>query len=139
MKIRLYSDDDQSSLIALWQDCGLIVPHIDPDRDIERKLQASPEWFVVGTLDEDLVASCMIGYDGHRGWINYLAVAPAQRRKGYARQLMHHAEEVLKAAGCPKVNLQIRSTNQAVRSFYEKLGYATDPVISMGKRLIPDP
>ncbi len=138
MKIRPYTPADRDALVKLWRDCQLLVPHNDPDRDIERKLKVNPEWFVVGLKDSELIASCMIGYDGHRGWINYLAVSPTWQRQGFARQLMQFAEERLKEAGCPKINLQIRSENQAVRNFYQKLGYATDPVISMGKRLIPD-
>ncbi len=138
MEIRPYTPVDRDALIKLWRDCHLLVPHNDPDRDIERKLKVAPEWFVVGFENSELIASCMIGYDGHRGWINYLAVTPSRQRQGFARQLMQFAEERLKEAGCPKINLQIRSGNQAARSFYEKLGYATDPVISMGKRLIPD-
>lgn len=138
MEIRPYTPADRYALVKLWIDCQLLVPHNNPDRDIERKLKVNPEWFVVGLEGSDLIASCMIGYDGHRGWINYLAVSPSRQRQGFARQLMQFAEERLKEAGCPKINLQIRSSNQAVRCFYEKLGYATDPVISMSKRLIPD-
>ncbi|MBK1876785.1 GNAT family acetyltransferase [Pelagicoccus mobilis] len=138
MQIRPFQETDRPALIALWKACGLIVAHNDPDRDIERKLQVSPEWFLVGMLDGQLVASCMAGYDGHRGWINYLAVSPDHQNKGFARQLMSAAEASLLAAGCPKINLQIRETNQAVIDFYQKLGYTIDPVVSMGKRLIPD-
>ncbi|EDY81613.1 acetyltransferase, GNAT family [Verrucomicrobiia bacterium DG1235] len=114
------------------------MPHNNPDRDIQRKLAVTPDWLLVGFLESQLIASCMIGYDGHRGWINYLAVAPAHQRKGYAHQIMTHAESLLKAAGCPKLNLQIRSNNQQVIAFYQKLGYTADPVTSLGKRLIPD-
>ncbi|MDQ8184859.1 GNAT family acetyltransferase [Pelagicoccus sp. SDUM812002] len=138
MKIRPYHIDDRDSLVRLWNDCGLTVPRNHPDRDIERKLRVNPEWLVVGIEGGTLVASVVIGYEGHRGWINYLAVDPTQRGKGFAEQLMSFAEESLSEAGCPKINLQIRSSNKGVRLFYEKLGYAIDPVISMGKRLVPD-
>ena len=80
----------------------------------------------------------MAGYDGHRGWVNYLAVAPASRRAGVGRALMTEVERVLGEAGCPKINLQIRGTNHAAVSFYEALGYATDDVISLGRRLEHD-
>lgn len=138
MIIRPYTKEDQDALLQLWRECRLLLPQNDPRRDIERKLKVNPEWFVVGTKNTETIASCMIGYDGHRGWINYLAVSPDHQRQGYARQLMGFAEKRLLAAGCPKINLQIRSSNQSAREFYEKLGYSTDPVISMGKRLIPD-
>ena len=121
--------------MALWETCGLVVPHNDPHRDIDLKVRVNPEWFLVGLLDEVLVASCMAGYEGHRGWINYLAVSPDCRRKGIATQIMQRAEKLLKEAGCPKINLQVRETNQAVLAFYKSLGYANDRVISMGKHL----
>ena len=80
----------------------------------------------------------MFGYEGHRGWVNYLAVSPAHQRRGHATALMQWGEEALKAHGCPKINLQIRSSNAAVISFYLHLGYSDDQVIGLGKRLIPD-
>lgn len=80
----------------------------------------------------------MVGYEGHRGWINYLAVDPDHQRLGYGRALMAEAERLLRAEGCPKINLQIRATNQGVIEFYRRLGYAVDEVVSMGKRLEHD-
>jgi ribosomal protein S18 acetylase RimI-like enzyme len=80
----------------------------------------------------------MAGYEGHRGWINYLAVSPHHRRQGIGRRIMEEAEKRLKAAGCPKINLQVRGTNQKVIKFYKMIGYTRDPVASMGKRLEPD-
>ena len=80
----------------------------------------------------------MAGYDGHRGWVNYLAVAPGQRGQGLGAALMQHIEQQLLALGCPKLNLQVRSSNTAVLDFYRHLGYAQDEVVSLGKRLIPD-
>lgn len=81
----------------------------------------------------------MAGYEGHRGWINYLAVAPEHQRQGIARKLIEVAEEKLRALGCPKINLQVRETNTGVIAFYQKVGYTIDPVVSMGKRLEHDP
>jgi ribosomal protein S18 acetylase RimI-like enzyme len=130
--------EDRTAVIRLWLECGLVVPHNDPRRDIERKLEVNAEWFVVGTLDGSVVATCMAGYEGHRGWINYLAVSPSFRRRGLATKMMEHAERILKAAGCPKINLQIRTSNDEVIRFYEAIGYRVDPVVSMGKRLEPD-
>ena len=135
LHIRPYQPQDQEAVVGLWTTCGLVAPHNDPWRDIERKCRVNPEWFLVGVLDGILVASCMAGYEGHRGWINYLAVSPDCRRKGIATQIMQRAEMLLLTAGCPKINLQVRETNQAVIAFYESLGYANDRVISMGKRL----
>jgi ribosomal protein S18 acetylase RimI-like enzyme len=94
--------------------------------------------FFVGLLDERLIASVMAGYDGHRGWINYLAVHPDYQRSGFGRMMMQKAEESLRAAGCPKINLQVRSSNVAVIEFYKTLGFKADDVVSLGKRLEPD-
>ncbi|MEN8246986.1 MAG: GNAT family acetyltransferase [Thermodesulfobacteriota bacterium] len=133
--IRPYQTQDREVVVDLWKRCGLVVPHNDPRRDIELKCRVNPEWFLVAVLGGDLVASCMAGYEGHRGWINYLAVSPNCRRKGIATQIMQRAEVLLKNAGCPKINLQVRETSQAVIAFYESLGFTNDRVISMGKLL----
>jgi ribosomal protein S18 acetylase RimI-like enzyme len=136
--IRPFRGADEAPLIALWQAAGLIRPWNDPARDIARKLQVQREWFLVAELDGVLVGSAMVGYDGHRGWVNYLAVAAEHRQRGYARALMAEAEAQLRAAGCPKLNLQVREGNQAALDFYARLGYEQDRVVSLGKRLIPD-
>lgn len=138
MQIRTYQASDEAAVVALWQACGLTRPWNDPHKDIARKLQVQPELFLVGERDGALVATAMAGYEGHRGWVNYLAVAPAQQRQGYAAQLMAHIEQLLLALGCPKLNLQVRSSNSAVIDFYRHLGYAQDEAVSLGKRLIPD-
>lgn len=138
MKIRPYRSEDEAKVIDLWIECGLVVSHNNPIRDIDRKLEVNPEWFLLGVNDGEIVASCMAGYEGHRGWINYLAVASSKRRKGYAKQIMFEAERLLQAAGCPKINLQIRMTNQKVISFYESIGFVVEQVASMGKRLEDD-
>lgn len=139
MKIRPYQTGDQASVIALWESCGLIRPWNDPYRDIERKLSVQPELFLVGVdAGERIIASAMAGFDGHRGWVNYLAVAPGKRRLSLGRQLMNEAERLLKERGCPKLNLQVRSGNLEVLEFYRKLGYVQDEVVSLGKRLIHD-
>ena len=96
------------------------------------------EWFLVGFEDGRVIASVMAGYDGHRGWINYLAVDPDHQRGGHGREIMQHAERLLLAAGCPKINLQIRNDNLAAIAFYERIGFQRDEVVSFGKRLIPD-
>jgi ribosomal protein S18 acetylase RimI-like enzyme len=138
LQLREFQPDDTAAVVDLWQRCGLVRAWNDPAKDILRKLGTQPELFLVGCLDSNLIATVMAGYDGHRGWVNYLAVTPEYQRKGYGRQLMQAVESALHARGCPKLNLQIRSGNDAVQAFYRRLGYAEDDVISMGKRLIPD-
>ena len=81
--IRQYHNDDEKDVIDLWSECGLIAPQNNPKLDIERKLKVNPEWFLVGELEGKIVATCMAGYEGHRGWINYLAVFPRYRRQGF--------------------------------------------------------
>ena len=135
MQIRRFQPDDEAAIIALWQRCGLVVPWNDPARDIALKLAWQPNLFFVGEQDARVVASVLAGYEGHRGWINYLAVDPQARRRGLGRLMMSAAEDALRALGCPKINLQVRSTNEEVRAFYARLGYTEDAVISFGKRL----
>ena len=136
--IRAFDLDDLDAVVALWQDCGLVRPWNDPVRDIERKLLVQPQLFLVAVMDDAVIGSVMAGYDGHRGWVNYLAVSPTHQRRGIARQLMSRVEEELLAIGCPKINLQVRDGNDEAIGFYAALGYAVDPVVSLGKRLIPD-
>jgi ribosomal protein S18 acetylase RimI-like enzyme len=138
LQIRPFQLADEAQLIELWTRCDLVRPWNDPRKDIRRKLQAQPELFLVGVLDGVIVASVMAGYEGHRGWINYLAVAPEQQGRGLGRAIMDAAERLLHERGCPKINLQVRSTNTAVLDFYERLGYARDDVVSLGKRLEND-
>lgn len=138
LEIRSFQKSDAEHVVDLWRRCGLITETNDPGSDIRRKLRVNPEWFLVGLVDDRLVATCMAGYEGHRGWINYLAVAPRYRRKGYAGCLMEEAERRLKAVGCPKINLQVRETNLEVIQFYHSIGYVRDRVVSLGKRLIKD-
>ncbi len=138
MDIRRYEPGDEESVIQLWTDCGLVVPWNDPRRDIQRKLKVQADMFLVACLEGRVVATVMAGYEGHRGWINYLAVSPQCRRKGIGRRMMEEAEAMLRAAGCPKINLQVRSTNDAVIEFYKRIGFKTDDVMSLGKRLEPD-
>ncbi|HXE21973.1 MAG TPA: GNAT family acetyltransferase [Rhodoferax sp.] len=138
MKIRPYQAQDESAVIALWQDCGLTRPWNDPRKDIARKLTTQPELFLVGTVDAVPIATVMVGFDGHRGWVYYLAVASVHRRQSHGKALMHEAERLLMARGCPKLNLLVRSSNTDVIDFYRRLGYAQDDVVSLGRRLIPD-
>ena len=138
MQIRPFSTTDEAAVIELWRQCDLTRPWNDPQKDIQRKLTTPPELFFVGEQDGKIIATAMAGFDGHRGWVNYLAVAPAHQGNGIGRRLMRHIEESLSARGCPKLNLQIRAANRAALAFYESIGYAADEVVSYGKRLIPD-
>ena len=138
MKIRPFRSNDTESVVSLWQSCGLVRSWNNPYLDIERKLAVNPEWFVVGEVNDEIVASAMFGYEGHRGWVNYLAVSPQQQRRGYAKALMQFGEELLLKAGCPKLSLQVRETNAQALGFYEALGYKVDASVSLGKRLIAD-
>ncbi len=138
MVIREFEPVDSDAVIALWHSCELVVPWNDPLKDIQRKLALGRDLFLVGEVEQTIVASVMGGYDGHRGWINYLAVSPQAQKMGYAKQLLAELESKLLAMGCPKINLQIRATNTDVIAFYEAAGYSDDHAHSMGKRLIPD-
>lgn len=138
MKIRVFQSADEAAVVALWQECGLTRPWNDPRADIARKLTEQPELFLVGTVGTELVASAMAGFDGHRGWVYYLAVAPGYRTRAFGRALMQAVERRLMERGCPKVNLLVRSSNTEVIEFYRKLGYVQDEVVSLGKRLIHD-
>ena len=138
LAIRPYHESDENAVVALWRKCGLVVPWNDPHKDIRRKLTVQREMFLVGLVEENVVAAVMAGYEGHRGWINYLAVDPSHQKAGFGRLMMDAAEARLRKLGCPKINLQIRTSNTKVIAFYKALGYTEDDVVSMGKRLDPD-
>lgn len=136
--IRPYAHTDRDAVVDLWRRCGLARPNNDPFKDIARKLKVRPDLFLVALLDTTMVGSVMVGYEGHRGWINYLGVCPNHRRRGIARQMMEQAERLLRLEGCPKINLQVRASNSEALAFYRRIGYLQDDVVSMGKRLEPD-
>jgi ribosomal protein S18 acetylase RimI-like enzyme len=138
MRIRVFERADEAAVVGLWEACGLTRPWNDPHKDIARKLAVQPELFLVGVMEEAVMASVMAGYEGHRGWMNYLAVAPRFRGRGFGRTLVEHVERLLLERGCPKINLQVRASNPAAVAFYRRLGYAQDESISLGKRLIVD-
>lgn len=138
MQIRAFQPSDTSAVILLWKECGLVRPWNDPQKDIQRKLAIQPDLFLVGLIEQKLVATVMAGYEGHRGWINYLAVAPDYQRQGIGQVILTQAETLLREMGCPKISLQIRSANRQVIEFYQRLGYGIDDVVSLGKRLEHD-
>ncbi len=133
--VRFYQPADEGAVVALWRRCDLTTSSNDPQRDIALKLQAQPELFFVGVIDDRVVATVMAGYDGHRGWINYLGVDPDAQRRGVGRRMMEHAEAALCERGCPKINLQVRASSYAVVRFYERLGFTVEARVSMGKRI----
>ena len=136
--IRPFELKDEEATIRLWQRCGLTRPVNDPRKDIRRKSKVKPELFLVGLIDNKIIASVMGGYEGHRGWMNYVGVDPEYRHRGYGRRMVAAVEEKLLALGCPKINLQVRNTNPEAMEFYKKIGFNVDPVTSMGKRLVND-
>ncbi len=138
VEIRAFQPADTSAAVALWQSAGLTRPWNDPYQDIRRKLQVQPELFLVAVDDDGLVGTVMAGYDGHRGWLYYLASDPARRGEGIARRLVAEAEERLEAMGCPKVQLMVRPENGIAQGFYDALGYEAFDVWATGKRLIAD-
>lgn len=136
--VRAFTPEDEGDVVRLWERCGLLRPWNDPHKDIARKLTVQPELFLVATIDGIVVGSVMAGYEGHRGWVNYLAVAPDHQGRGLGRLLMGEVERGLLSLGCPKVNLQIRSENTEAIQFYTAIGFTPDRVLSMGKRIISD-
>jgi ribosomal protein S18 acetylase RimI-like enzyme len=135
VRIRPFQPDDTTDVIDLWRQCELVIRLNNPERDIQLKVSHDAQNLLVATIDDQLIGTVMAGYEGHRGWINYLAVAPLHRYQGIGRRLMNAAEEKLRAQGCPKINLQIRVHNQEAINFYKAIGFNVDAVIGMGKRL----
>jgi len=138
MHVRPFHPADAEAVVALWERCELTRPWNDPHKDIQRKLTVRADLFLVGEVGGAIIGTVMAGYEGHRGWINYLGVDPAFRRRGLGRVLMQEAERHLREAGCPKINLQVRSANTDAIKFYRSIGFAVDDVVSLGKRLEQD-
>lgn len=136
--IRTFHPDDTTAVVSLWQACELTRPWNNPELDIQRKLSVNDDLFLVADDGGQIVGSIMGGYEGHRGWINYLAVDPTLQKQGLGRALMDAVESRLLDKGCPKINLQVRTGNDAVMAFYAAIGYSDDKCTSFGKRLVPD-
>ena len=134
MIIRPYHEADELDVIQLWR---VVFPKNpvwnDPLSDIRRKLTMQRDLFLVAALENKVIGTLMAGFDGHRGWVHLLAVLPEFRRQNIGKELMQRAEHDLKAYGCTKLNLQVRSTNKGVIEFYRKLGYLIEDHVSMGK------
>ena len=136
--LRSYRPGDREALVSLWSICELTRPWNNPHRDIDRKLARDGDNLLVLEQGGQLIASVMVGYEGHRGWVNYLAVHPDHRRQGLGRLLMDVAERRLRDLGCAKVNLQVRASNKTATEFYRQVGYTVDDVVSLGRRLEDD-
>lgn len=136
MEIRNYESGDRAQVVRLWES---VFPdptgHNEPLGAVERKVSADDGLFFVAADGGATIGTLLAGYDGHRGWLYSLAVAPDRRRRGIATQLVRHAEKALARLGCPKVNLQILAENAEVVAFYESVGFRTEQRISMGKLL----
>jgi ribosomal protein S18 acetylase RimI-like enzyme len=138
MIIKPYAPEYEKDVIALWERCGLLYPQNDPKRDIARKMKVDPELFLVGVEGTKVIATAMGGYEGHRGWVNYVGVEPEYQKTGAGRKIMAALEKKLLEKGCPKFNLCVRKNNLGAIEFYKKLGFIQDDCVLMGKRLIPD-
>lgn len=136
--IRPIENKDVDTVVELWETCHLTRPWNHPEIDIFRKIQQKDDLFLVAEKDHMVIATLMGGYDGHRGWIHYLAVQPKYQRLGIATALIQNIEKRLIAMGFPKVQLMVRAENHAVIQFYEQLDFTDNKVTCLGKRLIPD-
>lgn len=138
VEIRPFELPDTEAVVSLWQEAGLTRPWNNPHQDINRKLKVQPELFLVAVDEGSVVGSVMAGYDGHRGWLYYLASAPHRRGEGIARRLVESAEARLIEMGCPKVQLMVRPENGIAKEFYDALEYEPFDIWATGKRLIAD-
>ena len=129
------SPDEAEAAVALWEEAGLTRPWNDPRADIRLALAGPASTVLAGRIDGDLVATAMVGCDGHRGWLYYLAVAKAERRRGYGARMVRAAEDWLAARQAPKIQLLIRAENQAVVAFYEALGYRSSDSVMLQRVL----
>jgi ribosomal protein S18 acetylase RimI-like enzyme len=135
MIIRDATPNDDAAIAALWEACGLTRPWNPPARDLAFVRQSGHGALFVAEDEGGVVGSVMVGHDGHRGWIYYLAVAPEARKGGLGRRLVNEGEAWCRARGVPKVQLMIRTDNADVRDFYQRLGYEEQPIVLMGKWL----
>ena len=135
-EVRSYVETDEAAVAALWREVFTSMPAWNhAETDIRRKLAVQRELFLVATIDSEIVGTAMGGYDGHRGWVYYVATSPRHRRQGIGTALMQAIERKLDEIGCPKLNLQVRAKDREVVAFYETLGYHVEERISMGKLL----
>ncbi len=135
---RKFKKSDTEEVIKLWKKCKLIVPWNDPFKDVNRKLSIKDNLFIIGEMNKHIIASAMAGYDGHRGYIYYLAVLPEYQKKGIGYSILSIIEKKLLKVGCTKINLFVRNTNIRVKAFYKMNDYEIQDSQIYGKRLIED-
>lgn len=123
---------DAAAVVALWRDCGLTRPWNDPHADFHRALATPTTAILVVREGGQVRGSVMVGHDGHRGWVYYLAVAPDTRRQGIGRALMAAAAEWLRTAGIPKLQLMVRTGNDAALAFHRACGLEAQEVVVLG-------
>ncbi|NKJ42830.1 MULTISPECIES: GNAT family acetyltransferase [unclassified Novosphingobium] len=133
--VREAAPADAQAVIGLWQAAGLTRPWNDPATDYHLSMENPASAVLLAEVAGEPAATIMVGYDGHRGWVYYLGVAPAFQRQGLGRTLMRAAEEWLTARDCPKIMLMVRSDNLATKAFYAALGYEPQAVETLGRRL----
>ena len=127
--------DEADAVIALWLACGLTRPWNDPAADIALARGGAASDVLVHREGGAPVASVMIGHDGHRAWVYYLAVAPEARRRGLGRAAMAAAETWARERNVPKLHLMVRPDNEGVVAMYERLGYEDGNILVMQKWL----
>lgn len=135
MHIEPLSPSDFDAAVALWREVGLTRPWNDPIDDLRRAVTGPGSTVLAGHDRDELVATAMVGHDGHRGWVYYVAVRPERRGRGHGRAIMRACETWLSARDVPKIDLMVRTENHDVIAFYTALGYAHDDVVVMSKRL----
>ncbi len=138
MSFRPIEDRDVEAVIALWTACGLTRPWNNPRKDIAFARGKANSDVLVAEVDGVVAASVMMGHDGHRGMLYYVAVSPPLQGRGLGKQAVRAAEAWLKQRGVWKINLMVRSENEKVRSFYESLGYEVNPVFAMGRKIVSE-
>ncbi|MEL7100829.1 MAG: GNAT family acetyltransferase [Pseudomonadota bacterium] len=134
-ELRRATANDERAVVSLWETCGLVAAHNPPNVDFQRALNAPSADIIVAHLESALVGSAMVGDDGHRGWIYYLAVAPEFQRTGLGRELCAACETWAGERGLCKIQLMIRPSNESVASFYAAAGYEETPRLVMAKWL----
>ena len=126
--------DEIETAVALWEACGLTRPWNDPRADARLALEGPSSTILAGRDAGGLAATAMVGADGHRGWVYYLAVAPDRRRLRHGEAMMRAAERWVAERGVPKIQLMVRADNAATVAFYEAIGYGVEPVSVLSKR-----
>lgn len=135
MDVRSCTPNDRELTVGLWERCGLTRPWNDPTADFDLAISNASSTVLAGFVDSSLIASAMVGFDGHRGWVYYVAVDPAHRKRGFGARMMQAAETWLRHKGAPKLQFMVREENEAALQFYAKLGFERQSVITLGRRL----